>query len=91
LGARCATRQVENLFALDPAGVRIATTLTRRDMALTSQEMTLTRRHMALTSQDMTLTRRHMKLARHESSTATRQSTAHRSALNSSSATRVHL
>ncbi|AVV46053.1 hypothetical protein C6376_36490 [Streptomyces sp. P3] len=77
MGARCATRQVENLFALDPVGVRIATTLTRRDMALTSQ--------------DMTLTRRHMKLARHESSTATRQSTAHRSALNSTSATTDHL
>jgi hypothetical protein len=68
---------VENLFALDPAGVRIATTLTRRDMALTSQ--------------DMTLTRRHMKLARHESSTATRQSTARRFALNSTSAATDHL
>jgi hypothetical protein len=77
LGARCATRQVENLFALDPAGVRIATTLTRRDMALTSQ--------------DMTLTCRHMKLSLHEAGTATRQSTAHRSALNSTSATTDHL
>jgi len=68
---------VENLFALDPAGVRVATTLTRR--------------YMALTRQDMTLTRRHMKLARHESSTATRQQTARRSALNSTSATTDHL
>jgi hypothetical protein len=77
LGARCATRQVQMLFALDPADVRIATTLTRRDMASTSR--------------DMTLTRRHMKLSRHESSTVTRQSTAHRSALDSTSATPDHL